>query len=43
MLEVLYAENPGAGLPPEISPHYRALVAEGCSRKVAAALSWARR
>jgi flagellar biosynthesis protein FlhF len=38
MIEVLYAENPGAGLPPEFSPHYRALTQCGVSRKVAAAL-----
>jgi flagellar biosynthesis protein FlhF len=38
MVEVLYAENPGAGLPPEFAPHYRGLVAQGCSRKAAAAL-----
>lgn len=38
MLEVLYAENPGAGLPPELAPHYRTLVSRGCSRRAAAAL-----
>ncbi|MBX3177407.1 MAG: flagellar biosynthesis protein FlhF [Candidatus Hydrogenedentes bacterium] len=38
MMEVLYAESPGAGLPSEFAPHYRALVDRGVSRKVAAVL-----
>jgi flagellar biosynthesis protein FlhF len=38
MMQVLYAENPGAGLPTEFSPHYRELLAKGVSRKTAAAL-----
>jgi flagellar biosynthesis protein FlhF len=38
MMQVLYAENPGAGLPSEFSPHYRELLAKGVSRKTAAAL-----
>jgi len=38
MMQVLYAENPGAGLPTEFAPHYRTLVGRGVSRKVAAAL-----
>ena len=38
MIEVLYAENPGAGMPPEFAPHYRELTQRGVSRKVAAAL-----
>jgi flagellar biosynthesis protein FlhF len=38
MMQVLYAENPGAGLPTEFSPHYRGLLAKGVSRKTAAAL-----
>lgn len=39
MLQVLYAENPGAGLPTEFAPHYRRLVQQGVSRRVAAELS----
>ncbi|MBI1319894.1 MAG: flagellar biosynthesis protein FlhF [Candidatus Hydrogenedens sp.] len=38
MMQVLYAENPGAGLPAEFGPHYRRLVERGVSRKTAAAL-----
>lgn len=38
MMQVLYAESPGAGLPTEFAPHYRMLVERGVSRKVAAAL-----
>ena len=38
MLQVMYAESPGAGLPTEFAPHYRTLVNRGVSRKVAAAL-----
>ncbi|MBI2423772.1 MAG: flagellar biosynthesis protein FlhF [Candidatus Hydrogenedentes bacterium] len=38
MMQVLYAENPGAGLPSEFAPHYRTLVHRGVSRKTAAAL-----
>jgi flagellar biosynthesis protein FlhF len=38
MMEVLYAESPGAGLPAEFAPHYRTLVERGVARKVAAAL-----
>lgn len=38
MMQVLYAESPGAGLPTEFAPHYRTLVDRGVSRKVAAAL-----
>jgi flagellar biosynthesis protein FlhF len=38
MLQVLYSESPGAGLPAEFAPHYRALVERGVSRKVAAQL-----
>jgi flagellar biosynthesis protein FlhF len=38
MVQVLYAENPGAGLPTEFAPHYRTLVERGVSRKIAAAL-----
>lgn len=38
MMEVLYAESPGAGLPAEFAPHYRALIERGVSRKVAAVL-----
>ncbi|MBI2432820.1 MAG: flagellar biosynthesis protein FlhF [Candidatus Hydrogenedentes bacterium] len=38
MMQVLYAESPGAGLPAEFAPHYRTLVDRGVSRKVAAAL-----
>lgn len=38
MMQVLYAEHPGAGLPTEFAPHYRALVSRGVSRKAAAAL-----
>jgi flagellar biosynthesis protein FlhF len=38
MMEVLYAESPGAGLPSEFAPHYRALIERGVSRKVAAVL-----
>ncbi len=38
MMQVIYAESPGAGLPTEFAPHYRALVRRGVSRKAAAAL-----
>lgn len=38
MVQVLYSEHPGAGLPAEFAPHYRTLVERGVSRKVAAAL-----
>lgn len=38
MMQVLYAESPGSGLPTEFAPHYRTLVDRGVSRKVAAAL-----
>jgi flagellar biosynthesis protein FlhF len=38
MIQVLYAEAPGAGLPPEFAPHYRNLIHRGVSRRVAAAL-----
>jgi len=38
MMQVLYAETPGAGLPAEFAPHYRALVNCGVARRVAAAL-----
>lgn len=38
MMQVLYAENPGAGLPAEFAPHYRDLLAKGVARKTAAAL-----
>jgi flagellar biosynthesis protein FlhF len=38
MLQVLYSESPGAGLPAEFAPHYRALVERGVARKVAAQL-----
>ncbi len=38
MMEVLYAESPGAGLPSEFAPHYRTLVERGVARKVAAVL-----
>ena len=38
MLQVLYAEHPGAGLPAEYAPHYRMLTEQGVSRKTAAAL-----
>lgn len=38
MMEVLYAESPGAGLPTEFAPHYRTLIERGVSRKVAAVL-----
>lgn len=38
MMEVLYAESPGAGLPAEFAPHYRNLVERGVARKVAAVL-----
>lgn len=39
MLQVLYAENPGAGLPTEFAPHYRRLVQQGVSRRIAAELT----
>lgn len=39
MLQVLYAENPGAGLPNEFAPHYRRLVQQGVSRRIAAELT----
>jgi flagellar biosynthesis protein FlhF len=38
MVQVMYAESPGAGLPAEFAPHYRTLTTRGVSRKVAAAL-----
>lgn len=38
MLQVLYAEHPGAALPTEFTPHYRTLLNRGVSRKTAAAL-----
>jgi len=38
MMQVLYAESPGAGLPGQFAPHYRTLVNRGVARKVAAAL-----
>jgi len=38
MLQVLMAESPGAGLPPEFAPHYRHLVEVGVTRKAAASL-----
>ena len=38
MMQVIYAESPGAGLPTEFAPHYRTLVNRGVSRKVAASL-----
>ena len=38
MVQVLYSELPGAGLPAELAPHYRTLVERGVSRKVAAAI-----
>ncbi|MCF6284942.1 MAG: flagellar biosynthesis protein FlhF [Candidatus Hydrogenedentes bacterium] len=38
MMEVLYAESPGAGLPAEFAPHYRTLIERGVARKVAAVL-----
>ncbi len=38
MVQVIYAESPGAGLPAEFAPHYRTLVSRGVSRKVAAGL-----
>jgi flagellar biosynthesis protein FlhF len=38
MLEVLIAEKPGAGIPAEFGPHYRALVDRGVTRPAAAAL-----
>ncbi len=38
MVQVLYSEHPGAGLPAEFAPHYRTLVERGVSRKVAAGL-----
>lgn len=39
MLQVLYTENPGAGLPTEFAPHYRALIQQGVSRRIAAELT----
>ncbi len=38
MIQVLYSESPGAGLPAEFAPHYRTLIEQGVSRKVSAAL-----
>lgn len=38
MMQVLYAEHPGTGLPAEFAPHYRTLIRRGVSRKVVAAL-----
>jgi flagellar biosynthesis protein FlhF len=39
MMQVIYAEaGPGAGLPAEFQPHYRALVSRGMARKTAAEL-----
>jgi len=37
MLEVLYAEQPGMGLPSDFVPHYKFLIERGVDRKVAAA------
>jgi flagellar biosynthesis protein FlhF len=39
MLQVLYTENPGAGLPTEFAPHYRQLIQQGVSRRIAAELT----
>jgi flagellar biosynthesis protein FlhF len=41
MIQVLYAENPGAGLPTECAPLYQRLVSRGVARKVAADLTGA--
>jgi len=38
MLQVLVTETPGAGLPAEFVPHYRALLTQGVSRRLAAQL-----
>ncbi|MDX9975927.1 MAG: flagellar biosynthesis protein FlhF, partial [FCB group bacterium] len=38
MLQVLMAETPGAGIPPELVPHYRMLLDRGVSRNLAAGL-----
>ncbi len=38
MMQVIYAESPGAGLPAEFAPHYRTLIQRGVSRKAAARL-----
>lgn len=38
MLQVLMAETPGAGIPPELVPHYRMLLDRGISRNLAAGL-----
>ncbi len=38
MVQVLYAEHPGAGLPAELVPQYRALIERGVSRTLAAEL-----
>lgn len=38
LLQVLYTEHPGAGLPVEFAPHYRTLTGRGVSRKSAATL-----
>lgn len=38
MLQVLMAETPGAGIPPDLVPHYRMLLDRGISRNLAAGL-----
>ena len=38
MIQVMYSESPGAGLPAEFAPHYRTLINQGIARKVSAAL-----
>ncbi len=38
MLQVLMSETPGAGLPAEFAPHYRRLVEQGLTRRIAASL-----
>jgi flagellar biosynthesis protein FlhF len=38
MIQVIYSESPGAGLPAEFAPHYRTLIEQGNSRTVSAAL-----
>jgi flagellar biosynthesis protein FlhF len=38
MLQVLMAETPGAGIPPDLVPHYRMLLDRGVSRNLAAGL-----
>ncbi len=37
-LDMLVAETPGAGLPAEVSPYYRDLIARGVPRKLAASI-----